>query len=109
MNLDRRYTFSDTLGEGTYGIVKKAWDKTRKKTVAVKQIKMEDYEDGFPPTALREISLLKEIRSPFVVKLLDVHHDETRLWIVFEHHETDLRNFLNSNELNLQDVKSMAF
>ena len=36
MNLDRRYTFTDTLGEGTYGIVKKAWDKTRKKTVAVK-------------------------------------------------------------------------
>ena len=36
--------------------------------VALKKIKLEKEDDGVPSTAIREISLLKGIRHPNVVK-----------------------------------------
>jgi len=40
-----------------------------------------------PSTAIREITLLKELEHPAVVQLLDVVHAEDRLYMVFEYLE----------------------
>ena len=40
---------------------------------------------GVPCTALREISLLKMLRHPNVVRLFDVLHNDRMLTLVFEH------------------------
>ena len=56
------------VGEGTYGVVYKAKDKTTGEHVALKKIRLEGEDEGVPSTALREISLLKELQHPNVVQ-----------------------------------------
>lgn len=52
---------------GTYGVVYKGRNKKTNKTVALKKIRLESEEEGVPSTAIREISLLKELTHPNVV------------------------------------------
>lgn len=56
-----KYKKMEKIGEGTYGEVFKAMCKTTGETVALKRIKVSDDEEGIPPTALREISLLLDL------------------------------------------------
>lgn len=57
-----RYEKCERLGEGTYGVVYKARDTIHKDFVAVKKIKLENEDEGVPSTAMREISILKELQ-----------------------------------------------
>lgn len=52
---------------GTYGVVYKARDKVNGRIVALKKIRLEAEDEGVPSTAIREISLLKELNAPNVV------------------------------------------
>lgn len=59
----------ESIGEGTYGVVYKARDKITKEIVALKKIKLENEDEGVPSTAMREISILKELQPhPNIVK-----------------------------------------
>lgn len=51
---------------------------------------------GVPSSALREICILRELRHPNVVRLLDVIHAELKLTLVFEFCEEDLKKFFDS-------------
>ena len=53
---------------GTYGVVYKATDKRTNKVVALKKIRLEAEDEGVPSTAIREISLLKELNDPNIVR-----------------------------------------
>jgi serine/threonine protein kinase len=70
--------------------------------VAIKKIKVNTNDEGVPQTALREISLLKELYHPNVVKLLDVDYaiDESRLYLVFEWMDQDLKQYMDSIRSN---------
>ena len=75
MSLDRRdrYERMEKIGEGTYGVVFKAKDTVQKELVALKKIKLENEDEGVPSTAMREISILKELQPhPNIVKY--THH-----------------------------------
>jgi len=63
-----KYEKKEKLGEGTYGVVYKALDKITNEFVALKKIRLESEEEGIPSTAIREISLLKELNHPNIVK-----------------------------------------
>jgi serine/threonine protein kinase len=63
-----RYKKLEKLGEGTYGVVYKAQEKTTGEIVALKKIRLEKEDDGVPSTAIREISLLKSLKHPNVVE-----------------------------------------
>jgi len=91
-----RYQKIDKLGEGTYGVVYKAQDMETGEIVAVKRIRLDNEEEGVPITALREISLLKELVHPNVVKLYNVLHSNRTLTLVFEFCKQDLRKYLDS-------------
>lgn len=56
------------IGEGTYGVVYKAKDLQTGASVALKKIRLEVEDEGVPSTALREISLLKELNHPNIVE-----------------------------------------
>jgi serine/threonine protein kinase len=56
------------IGEGTYGVVYKATDTKTGAVVALKKIRLEVEDEGVPSTALREISLLKELSHPSIVQ-----------------------------------------
>ena len=68
LNVDKRYEKIEKVGEGTYGEVYKARDTQNGEIVALKKIRLENEENGVPSTAMREISLLKEIDHPNIVK-----------------------------------------
>ena len=53
---------------GTYGVVYKGRNKKTGEIVALKKIRMESEEEGVPSTTIREISLLKELDHPNIVK-----------------------------------------
>ena len=57
------------VGEGTYGSVFVARDRTSNEIVAMKRINTEQEENGFPITALREVKLLKGLSHPNMVIL----------------------------------------
>ncbi len=63
-----RYSKIEKVGEGTYGVVYKARDLTTGQVVALKKIRLEAEDEGVPSTAIREISLLKELKDDNVVK-----------------------------------------
>ena len=53
---------------GTYGVVYKGKDTRTGAIVAMKKIRLESEDEGVPSTAIREISLLKELQDEHVVK-----------------------------------------
>lgn len=91
----QKYDIVDKLGEGTYGIVYKAVRKSDQNLVALKSIRLEDEDEGVPATAIREISLLKELNHPNVVALYDIIHTENKLTLVFEYLDLDLKKYQN--------------
>ena len=44
----------------------------------MKKIRLESEEEGVPSTAIREISLLKELQHPNIVRLMEVIMQENR-------------------------------
>lgn len=63
-----QYEKVEKIGEGTYGVVYKARDRVNGQTIALKKIRLEQEEEGIPSTAIREISLLKELQQQNVVR-----------------------------------------
>ncbi|XP_071517505.1 cyclin-dependent kinase 2-like isoform X2 [Panulirus ornatus] len=51
--------------------------------------------DGVPSTALREISLLKELDHENIVRLLDVVYGDHKLYMVFEYLNQDLKKLFD--------------
>ena len=56
---------------------------------------METESEGVPSTAIREISLLKELEHPGIVQLLDVVHADQKLYLVFEYLDKDLKKLMD--------------
>lgn len=83
---------------GTYGVVYKALDtRHNNRVVALKKIRLESEDEGVPSTAIREISLLKELKNENIVGLYDiVHSDSHKLYLVFEHLDLDLKRYMES-------------
>lgn len=93
-----RYRKLTKLGEGTYGEVYKALDTVTNETVAIKRIRLEHEEEGVPGTAIREVSLLKELQHRNIVELKSVIHHNHRLHLIFEFAEHDLKKYLDKAE-----------
>lgn len=53
---------------GTYGVVYKGRHKSTGQVVAMKKIRLESEEEGVPSTAVREVTLLQELKHPNVVR-----------------------------------------
>jgi hypothetical protein len=63
------YTVKEKIGEGTYGVVYKAEDNLHnKRLVALKKIRLESEEEGIPSTAIREVSILRELKHENIVQ-----------------------------------------
>jgi hypothetical protein len=93
--LTKLYKLSNKIGEGTYGQVYIAENKQTGDFVAVKHILL-DGDGCAPSTAIREISVLKELVHPNIVQLQDTINSGTHLHLVFEHIEQDLKQFMDS-------------
>jgi len=92
------YYFYEKLGEGTYGEVFKARCKRTNEIVALKKIRMDREEQGFPITAIREIIILKSLDHENIVRLREVIAaiDQPIFYMVFDYVEHDLAGLLDA-------------
>ncbi|XP_077060669.1 cyclin-dependent kinase 4 [Siphateles boraxobius] len=90
------------IGGGAYGTVYKARDRDSGQFVALKSVRVQTNQDGLPLSTVREVALLKRLEQfdhPNIVRLMDVcatlrTDQETKVTLVFEHVDQDLRTFL---------------
>jgi cell division cycle 2-like len=66
------YDRLNDIEEGSYGVVSRAREKATGTVVALKKLKMDYANDGFPVTGLREIQTLMASRHPHIVTLREV-------------------------------------
>lgn len=90
------FTRVGRMGEGTYGIVYKAVEKATGHTVALKKIPIDARDEGFSVGALREISVLQELKHPNIVRLIDIFFLDDSVNLVLEFVESDLRKTLQT-------------
>ncbi|XP_056321713.1 cyclin-dependent kinase 16 [Danio aesculapii] len=104
------YIKLDKLGEGTYATVYKGRSKLTDNLVALKEIRLE-YEEGAPCTAIREVSLLKNLKHANIVTLHDIIHTEKCLTLVFEYLDRDLKQYLDDcgSIMSIYNVKIFLF
>ena len=102
----------EKLGEGTYATVYKGRNRETNQLVALKEINL-DSEEGTPSTAIREISLMKELKHANIVTLYDVIHTENKLNLVFEYMDRDLKNYMDTygvkGALDAKQIKSFMY
>ncbi|KAI5705192.1 cyclin-dependent kinase 1 isoform X2 [Diaphorina citri] len=107
------YEKVEKIGEGTYGVVYKAKNKVTGALVAIKKIRMENDDEGIPATAIREISVLKELNHPNIVQLHDTMIENYRLYLIFEFMSMDLKKYIDTvpkgQFLAADKVKSITY
>ncbi|XP_056129973.1 cyclin-dependent kinase 18 isoform X2 [Lampris incognitus] len=98
------------LGEGTYATVFKGRSKLTENLVALKEIRLE-HEEGAPCTAIREVSLLKNLKHANIVTLHDIIHTDRSLTLVFEYLDSDLKQYLDNcgNLMSIHNIKIFMF
>ncbi|XP_057947870.1 cell division control protein 2 homolog [Malania oleifera] len=92
--MDNKYEVIQKIGEGSFGMVYKCFDRVTNEIVAVKMIPILDVLDGVPSSVMREISLLKELHHKNIVRLLDVTTTENSVCLAFEHLDLDLWKYI---------------
>lgn len=103
------------VGQGTFGEVFKARDRSSQKLVALKKILMENEKEGFPITALREIRILQLMNHENIVNLIEVCRTKTSpfnryrvtFYLVFEFCEHDLAGLLATIRFTLPEIKKI--
>ncbi|KRY00982.1 Cyclin-dependent kinase 16, partial [Trichinella pseudospiralis] len=104
------YQKLEKLGEGTYATVYKGRSRLNDALVALKEIRLEQ-EEGAPCTAIREVSLLRDLRHANVVTLHDIIYTDKTLTLVFEYLDSDLKQYMDycGNILSMNNVKIFTF
>uniref|UniRef100_A0A0K0FPH2 Cyclin-dependent kinase 1 (inferred by orthology to a human protein) n=1 Tax=Strongyloides venezuelensis TaxID=75913 RepID=A0A0K0FPH2_STRVS len=85
----------EKIGEGTYGVVYKYRHMPTGRIVAVKRIKMDIDDEGVPPSSIREIAMLREVRHPNIVSLEDFILMPRKLYLIFEYLYLDLKIYMD--------------
>ena len=71
-DVNEAYQKKHQVGQGMYGNVFMGADKETGEIVALKRIKTEQEENGFPITAIREVKILKALNHDNIVKLKEI-------------------------------------
>lgn len=105
------YEKIEKVGQGTYGEVFKARERSTGQLVALKKVLMDHEREGFPITAIREIKILRQVHHENIVCLKGIVTDakdpteQTRVkaafYMVFEYMEHDLTGILEGGRVRL--------
>lgn len=104
------YIKQNVLGSGTYSTVYKGISRLTNKPVALKEIHLER-DEGVPFTAIREVSLLKQLRHNNIITLHDIIYTRKTLTLVFEFVDRDLSHYLDECDytINVSNAKLFLF
>ncbi|KAH6789655.1 hypothetical protein C2S51_004661 [Perilla frutescens var. frutescens] len=107
---DARFQGRYLIGKGAYGKVYRCYVTQFNSLVAVKRIQYESKSDGLPSVILREVSVLKELDHPKVVRLLDVIEEPEGVELVFEYLNCDLSKLIIKDaSLKSHQIKDFLF
>ena len=96
----------ELIGTGAYGTVFRAFDGVNNRYIAMKRVRLNPDSSGAPATLLREISLLKKLKSDHIIELKDVVlAPPTWCYMIFEFADTDLRKVLTAGNVTPDSAK----
>lgn len=97
------FTCLRKVDEGSYGVVYKAQDNQTGAIVAVKKIKLESQNEGFPITSLREINAMMAFDHPNIVKVKEVVFGRTldKIFVIMEYVDYELKSLLENKKFTL--------
>ncbi|EER34773.1 hypothetical protein CTRG_01634 [Candida tropicalis MYA-3404] len=75
----KNYDIIEKLGQGTFGVVQKAKRKSDGSIVAIKQLLNHSAKEGFPITAMREITILKRLSHDNILSISDMIFEEAKV------------------------------
>ncbi|KAJ3052087.1 hypothetical protein HK097_006913 [Rhizophlyctis rosea] len=96
-----RYKMLSQMGEGAFSIVYKALDTQTKRMVAVKLVAKAQLNDQQRNNILREVSLLKRLSHPNIIRLVDFHDTPIHYALILE--------LMTGGEIFHQLVKKTCF
>lgn len=88
--LGEEYESLARLGGGTYGDVYKVKNNLDGKIYAIKVIKSDSEKEGIPPSALREMAVMKKMAHPNVCELVDTQFGKGKVELCLEYCKYDL-------------------
>ncbi|KAJ3395582.1 hypothetical protein CcCBS67573_g00531 [Chytriomyces confervae] len=103
-----KYQKENKIGEGTYAVVYSGIELSTKRRIAIKKIKLGQFQDGLDPPSIREIKFLKELKHTNVLELIDVFAHKKSMNMILELMDTDLEVIIKNKNVvfNAGDVKS---
>jgi len=103
------FEFLGLVGQGAYGKVFKARERATGALVALKKVKSEHTQDGFPVTGLREVKLLQSLKHDNVVTLREMVSRKGDIFLKFEYVPHDLVGLLKQQHITLEHahIKSL--
>ncbi|XP_065212940.1 cyclin-dependent kinase-like 1 isoform X3 [Planococcus citri] len=99
-----RYEKLGKLGEGSYGVVFKCRNKETGRIVAIKKFVESEDDPLIRKIALREIRLLKSLKHPNLVNLIEVFRRKRKLHLVFEYCDLTVLNILERHPNGCPDI-----
>jgi serine/threonine-protein kinase BUR1 len=111
------YQIQKKIGEGTFGEVSLGRHKTTGRKVALKRILIHNVREGMPMTALREIRILKRLKHPNIVPLIEIAvksgNREAKepgiSFMVFPYLEHDLDGILQNPSIRLKPFQVKSY
>ncbi|XP_065785463.1 cyclin-dependent kinase-like 4 [Muntiacus reevesi] len=99
------------IGEGSYGVVFKCRNKISGQVVAIKKFVESEDDPVVKKIALREIRMLKQLKHPNLVNLIEVFRRKRKMHLVFEYCDHTLLNELERNPNGVADgvIKSVLW
>lgn len=99
------------IGEGSYGVVFKCKNKESGVYVAVKKFVESDDDPMIKKIALREVRLLKQLKHPNLVNLIEVFKRRRRLHLVFEYIDHTVLELMERHQRGVPEpqTKNIAF
>ena len=96
----------NVIDEGSYGVVYRARDKVSGEICAVKKVKLDlsstGEKEGFPISALRELSTLIDLKHDNIVNVKEVVYGSTlkKVFVVMEYLDHELKSILEDRRLS---------
>lgn len=106
-NLRNRFELKKTLGEGTYGKVKLAVERSTGEQVAIKYIRKSKIHDEHDLNRIRrEIKIMSSLRHPHIVRVNEVFENKDKIILVMECADGgELYDYINNNQLTEKDAR----